>query len=79
MDLHCDLKQVDASTTRVICKQEDLLSFKEKYQTVILKPLDGMGGESIYKFEEITAEHLKIFQDLTNNYQNYGYGTEFFT
>jgi glutathione synthase len=53
--------------TRVICKQEDLLSFKEKYQTVILKPLDGMGGESIYKFDNLDTEHLNIFQDLTNN------------
>ena len=53
--------------TRVICKQEDLLSFKEKYQTVILKPLDGMGGESIYKFDNLDTKHLNIFQDLTNN------------
>ena len=55
--------------TQVICREDDLLNFKNKYQTIILKPLDGMGGESIYKFEEITAEHLKIFKDLTNNYQ----------
>ena len=53
--------------TRVICKQEDLLSFKEKYQTVILKPLDGMGGESIYKFDNLDTKHLNIFQNLTNN------------
>jgi glutathione synthase len=55
--------------TQVICREDDLLNFKNKYQTIILKPLDGMGGESIYKFEEITAEHLKIFKDLTNNFQ----------
>ena len=55
--------------TQVICREDDLLNFKNKYQTIILKPLDGMGGESIYKFEEITAEHLQIFKDLTNNYQ----------
>ena len=55
--------------TQVICREDDLLNFKNKYQIIILKPLDGMGGESIYKFEEITAEHLKIFKDLTNNYQ----------
>ena len=55
--------------TQVICKEDDLLNFKRKHQTIILKPLDGMGGESIYKFEEITSEHLKIFKDLTNNYQ----------
>ena len=55
--------------TQVICREDDLLNFKNKFQTIILKPLDGMGGESIYKFEEITAEHLKIFKDLTNNHQ----------
>ena len=55
--------------TQVICREDDLLNFKNKYQIIILKPLDGMGGESIYKFEEITAEHLKIFKDLTNDYQ----------
>ena len=55
--------------TQVICREDDFLNFKNKYQTIILKPLDGMGGESIYKFEEITAEHLTIFKDLTNNFQ----------
>ena len=55
--------------TQVICREEDLLSFKNKHQIIILKPLDGMGGESIYKFEEITTEYLRIFQDLTNNYK----------
>jgi glutathione synthase len=55
--------------TQVICREEDLLSFKNQHQIIILKPLDGMGGESIYKFEGITTEHLRIFQDLTNNYK----------
>ena len=55
--------------TQVICTEDALLNFKNKHQSIILKPLDGMGGESIYKFENITAEHLKIFKDLTNSYQ----------
>ena len=55
--------------TRVICKKEDLLSFKNKHEIIILKPLDGMGGESIYKFENLSPQHLDIFQDLTNNFQ----------
>ena len=38
--------------TSVICKEEDFELFKKKYSTIILKPLDGMGGESIYKFDE---------------------------
>ena len=28
-----------------------------------------MGGESIYKFDENSTEHCKIFKSLTNNYQ----------
>jgi|TARA_B110000211_G_scaffold208051_1_gene244295 glutathione synthase len=55
--------------TRVICKKEDLLNFKDKHQIIILKPLDGMGGESIYKFENLSSEDLDIFQALTNNFQ----------
>jgi glutathione synthase len=55
--------------TNVICKEEDFKKFKEKYSTIILKPLDGMGGESIYKFDESSKDHLTIFQSLTNNYQ----------
>jgi glutathione synthase len=55
--------------TRVICKKVDLLNFKDKHQIIILKPLDGMGGESIYKFENLSSEDLDIFQALTNNFQ----------
>ena len=55
--------------TSVICKEEDFELFKQKYSTIILKPLDGMGGESIYKFDENSTDHFKIFKSLTNNYQ----------
>ena len=55
--------------TSVVCKEEDFKLFKNKYSTIILKPLDGMGGESIYKFDETSEDHQDIFQSLTNNYQ----------
>ena len=55
--------------TNVICKVEDFKQFKQKYSTIILKPLNGMGGESIYKFDESSTDHLGIFKSLTNNYQ----------
>jgi len=55
--------------TNVICKVEDFKQFKQKYSTIILKPLNGMGGESIYKFDESSTDHLEIFKSLTNNYQ----------
>jgi len=55
--------------TGVICKEEDFKRFQKKYSTIILKPLDGMGGESIYKFNESSEDDLGIFKSLTNNYQ----------
>jgi len=55
--------------TNVICKEEDFQLFKKKYPTIILKPLNGMGGESIYKFDEHSTDHLEIFKALTNNHQ----------
>ena len=55
--------------TSVICKEEDFKLFKEKHPNIILKPLNGMGGESIYKFDETSEDHLKIFKSLTNNYK----------
>ena len=50
-------------------KEEDFKKFKQKYSTIILTPLNGMGGESIYKFDESSTDHLEIFKSLTNNYQ----------
>ena len=55
--------------TSVICKEEDFTSFKEKHKNIILKPLNGMGGDSIYKFDESSQDHLRIFKSLTNNYK----------
>ena len=55
--------------TSVICKEDDFKLFKEKYSEVILKPLNGMGGDSIYKFDKTSEDHLKIFKKLTNNYK----------
>ena len=55
--------------TNVICKAEDFKQFKQKNSSIILKPLNGMGGESIYKFDESSTDHLEIFKSLTNNYQ----------
>ena len=55
--------------TSIICKEEDFKLFKSKYPTIILKPLDGMGGESIYKFDKDSEDHFKIFKSLTNDHQ----------
>ena len=47
--------------TSVICKAKDFELFKNKHSIIILKPLDGMGGESIYKFDETSEDHQDIF------------------
>ena len=62
--------------TSVICKAKDFELFKNKHSIIILKPLDGMGGESIYKFDETSEDHQDIFQSLTNNYQSFSVGDE---
>ena len=46
-------------------KQIDL--FLNKKQSVVVKPLDGMGGKSIYKIEKLEAEEMKILEDMTRN------------
>ena len=35
----------------------------------MVKPLDGMGGKSIYMMEEINEEEYVILKELTNNYK----------
>jgi len=55
--------------TKVICKEADLKNFKDRHSTIILKPLNGMGGDLIYKFEELTSKNFEIFKSLTNNFQ----------
>ncbi|MAX50086.1 MAG: glutathione synthase, partial [Gammaproteobacteria bacterium] len=46
-------------------KQIDL--FLNKKQPVVVKPLDGMGGKSIYKIEKLEVEEMKILEDMTSN------------
>ena len=53
----------------LFAKKKTLNYSNNKYSTIILKPLNGMGGESIYKFDESSTDHLEIFKSLTNNYQ----------
>ena len=53
--------------TLVTCNDEDFIEFGKNHQPFILKPLNGMGGESIYKFDQVTDEEIGIFQSLSNN------------
>ena len=53
--------------TLVTCNDEDFIEFGKNHQPFILKPLNGMGGESIYKFDQVTDEEIGIFQSLSKN------------
>ena len=50
-----------------LSKIEDFHS--ELKEPIVVKPLDGMGGQSIYMMEEINDEEYKILKKLTNNYK----------
>ena len=43
--------------------------YEELEEPIVVKPLDGMGGKSIYMMEEINEEEYKILKRLTNNYK----------
>ena len=43
--------------------------YNELKEPIVVKPLDGMGGKSIYMMEEINEEECKILKKLTNNYK----------
>ena len=44
-------------------------AFFDINKKIIIKPLDGMGGTSIYKFEELNEENLKLLKKMTNSQQ----------
>ena len=53
--------------TIVTCNVEDFIEFGKNHQPFILKPLNGMGGESIYKFDQVTDKEIGTFQSLSKN------------
>ena len=44
---------------------EKIIKFQANHEIIIVKPLDGMGGDSIYKMENIEEENLDILLDMT--------------
>ena len=54
-------------STLITSKLEDIKSFGKKYNEIVVKPLDGMGGESIYKFSDIQFDEEAIIKELTND------------
>ena len=53
--------------TLITSKIKKIDLFLNNRNSVVIKPLDGMGGKSIYKIEKLEAEEMKILKDMTNN------------
>jgi glutathione synthase len=57
------------SPTRVSCRYDTLKAFVEQHQDVILKPLDGMGGGSIFRVTANDPNLNVILETLTHHQQ----------
>ncbi|CAM3827519.1 Glutathione synthetase [Vibrio aerogenes CECT 7868] len=57
--------------TLVTRKAEKIKSFRDQHQDIILKPLDGMGGASIFRVQANDPNLSVIIETLTNHGQNY--------
>ena len=53
--------------TLISSKISKIEEFYESHQTMIIKPLDGMGGTSIYKLDSMDEDNRKIISDMTNS------------
>jgi len=57
--------------TIVTSNKKDIEDFKKKHKKIILKPLNLMGGRSIYYLEELDKNFNVIFEDMTDMGRNY--------
>jgi glutathione synthase len=55
--------------TLITSKIEKIKEFINSNNTIVIKPLDGMGGTSIYKLDQINEENLNILDEMTNSEQ----------
>ena len=58
-------------TTLVTRSADKIRAFHEKHKDVILKPLDGMGGASIFRIKENDSNIGVIIETLTEHQQRY--------
>ena len=63
--------------TLVSSSIEKLNSFINKIDTVVVKPLDGMGGADIYKLSKGDHDIDEVLQKITNNQSRYIMAQEF--
>jgi len=59
------------ATTLVTRRDDKIRAFHEKHKDVILKPLDGMGGASIFRIKEKDANLGVIIETLTEHETRY--------
>jgi glutathione synthase len=55
--------------TLITSKIKKIKEFINSNNTIVIKPLDGMGGTSIYKLDQINEENLNILDEMTNSEQ----------
>ncbi|MBD1576244.1 MULTISPECIES: glutathione synthase [Vibrio] len=64
-------------TTLVTRKDQKIKAFHQQHGDVILKPLDGMGGASIFRVKQGDPNVSVIIETLTNHGQNYAMAQTF--
>ena len=55
--------------TLITSNIEKIKDFYELHKKIIVKPLDGMGGISIYKIDDLNEDNLNIINEMTNSEQ----------
>lgn len=55
--------------TLITANIQKIIEFQVDQEIIIVKPLDGMGGTSIFKMEDMEDENLDILLEMTNNEQ----------
>lgn len=53
--------------TLITSNIEKIINFQANHEIIVVKPLDGMGGESIFKMEDMEDENLDILLDMTED------------
>jgi glutathione synthase len=53
--------------TLITSNIEKIINFQANHEIIIVKPLDGMGGESIFKMEDMEEDNLDILLDMTED------------
>ena len=53
--------------TLVTSNIDKIENFFELHKTIIIKPIDGMGGASIYKIDELNEENKDLLMKMTNS------------